>query len=259
MSILIFQMAKFFFISLGSGLFTFSPLAKSELTGGGFQKLFSTICLASLLIAIIFHLLLGNSEIGLESILLYLSSICIIFHRQLHQIHDKKNAVLWALYLIPSLLGIVILYLFQEMNLLKFIFIVSEVFYLSSITYLMILGHWYLVTPKLTEKPLLKGIYLIWALIILKMTWSFFEICNSLDYLKLGTSLGGGYAFNWMIFIMRTVWGYFIIIGMSIFAYRLVKMRSIQSATGIFYAMTIFSFIGEIISSYLFLKYGLFI
>jgi len=62
-----------------------------------------------------------------------------------------------------------------------------------------------------------------------------------------------------MILLMRIGWGYLIIGIMSYFAWRLIKMRSIQSATGILYVMTFFIFTGELLSGYILFKYGLFI
>jgi hypothetical protein len=50
-----------------------------------------------------------------------------------------------------------------------------------------------------------------------------------------------------------------VILGMSFFNWKLLKIRSIQSSTGILYAMTFFVFIGEMVSVYMFYNYGLFI
>jgi len=76
-------------------------------------------------------------------------------------------------------------------------------------------------------------------------------------FLSPGTDLGGGYMFNWIMVSMRYLWGYLAIVILNIFAYKLVKMRSIQSATGILYVMVFFIFVGEMTSSYLFYKHGL--
>ncbi|EPZ52232.1 putative membrane protein [Bacteriovorax sp. BAL6_X] len=252
-----FEMAKYFFLALGFGVFTFAPVANSKMTGGGFQKLLSTTCLVSLFMAAIAHIVTGNSATDLEAILLYISTICILFHHQLHNHYDEKNTALWVLYAIPTLIGLYALYLFQDKNLMNYLYIGSSVYYLGAITYAMILGHWYLVTPKLSEVPLKKAILVTWGLLAVKLIWSGFEHTKLGPYLAAGTELGGGYAFNWLMVIMRDIWGYLVIFGMSVFGWKLVSMRSIQSATGIFYAMTIFVFIGEMIAIYLFYTYGL--
>lgn len=252
-----FEMAKYFFLALGYGVFAFAPVAKSEMTGGGFQKLLSTVCLVSLFMASIAHIVLGHSATGIEAVMIYVSTICILFHRQLHDQYDKKNLALWLFYAIPTVLGFVVLFYFQKFIVVNYLYIASSVYYLGAITYAMILGHWYLVTPKLSEDPLKKATLVTWLLIGAKLIWSAFEHMKLGPYLTAGTTLGGGYAFNWLMVIMRDVWGYAVILGMSIFGWKLVSMRSIQSATGIFYAMTIFIFIGEMIATYLFYTYGL--
>ena len=71
--------------------------------------------------------------------------------------------------------------------------------------------------------------------------------------------MGAGYMFNWIVLVMRLTWGYLIIGIMSYFTWKLVKMRSIQSATGILYVMTFFVFIGELISTFFFYKYGMYL
>jgi hypothetical protein len=62
-----------------------------------------------------------------------------------------------------------------------------------------------------------------------------------------------------MLLTMRVSFGYLVILGMSFFNWKLLKLRSIQSSTGILYAMTFFVFIGELVSTYIFFNYGLYI
>ena len=255
----IMEMAQFFLLSLGFGVFIFAPVAKSEMTGGGFQKLLTTVCLVSLFIAEICHVIGGKSATDLHSIVLYISMVAMLFHRQLHDTFDKKNIALWVLYSIPAVLTFVAFYTFLNSTVGNYFFILSSALYLGAITYAMILGHWYLVTPKLSERPLKIALIFTWLLFAPKIVWSGIELAAAGDYLEVGTRLGGGYAFNWLMVSMRGLWGYLVIIIMSIFGWKLVAMRSIQSATGIFYAMTIFVFIGEMISCFLFFKYGLLI
>lgn len=254
----IIELAKLFSLSLGYGVFVFAPIAKSELTGGGFQKLLSTIAVISLFCAALLNIFNSIGPLSTENILIYTSIFAILFHRQLHDSFDKKNAVLWLLYLLPSFIGFISIFYFRK-SVLDYLFVASSIYYLGAITYAMILGHWYLVTPKLSEKPLKIALYVTWAVFIPKLIWSGYEAYQAMDYLELGTRLGGGYSFNWMMFLMRAIWGYVIIFIMSLYTWKLVTMRSIQSATGILYAMTIFVFIGELISGYLFFKFGLYI
>ena len=121
----------------------------------------------------------------------------------------------------------------------------------------MILGHWYLVVPKLSEKPLKVAAILTWVVLAIKIISSSMTISKHFDFFEEQTSLGSGYAFNWLLLTMRVSFGYVVITGMSLFNWKLVKMRSIQSSTGILYAMTFFIFIGELISTYIFFNFGL--
>ncbi len=68
---------------------------------------------------------------------------------------------------------------------------------------------------------------------------------------------GDGYTFNWLVISMRWLWGYVALAVLSAFAWRLCRMRSIQSATGVLYIMVFFVFVGELISGYLYFKHGL--
>ncbi len=251
-------MAKLYFLAVGYGVFVFAPVAKSEMTGGGFQKLLSTVCVVSIFFVVLINVLKGSPTLSLENSLLFTSAFCMLVHRQLHSTFDKKNVPLWITYAIPTLTSFYSVYFFEN-TLINYLFVLSSILYLGAITYAMILGHWYLVTPKLSEKPLKIALVFTWLVFVPKLIWSGCSVYQAGDYLEVGTMLGGGYAFNWLIFIMRGVWGYLIILVMSVYGWKLVVMRSIQSATGIFYAMTIFVFIGELISGYIFFKLGLYI
>lgn len=76
-------------------------------------------------------------------------------------------------------------------------------------------------------------------------------------YLEEGTQLGDGYMFNWLFISMRYLWGYGAPFVLSLFTYRLCKLRSIQSATGVLYIVEFFVIVGELISVYLMSKHGL--
>ena len=123
----------------------------------------------------------------------------------------------------------------------------------------MLLGHWYLVVPKLSAHPLKVAAIFTWIILLVKIIWSGYSLYTHYDFFEEQTQLGAGYAFNWMLLTMRVSFGYLVILGMSFFNWKLLQLRSIQSSTGILYAMTFFVFIGELVSMYIFLNYGLFI
>lgn len=255
----IVELAKFYAMSVAYGVFIFIPVANSKLTGGGFQKLISTVCAVSIFGALLTHCLINTFSFSLEVILMLASLLLIIINRQFHHNTDEKNTLIWSLYFAVSLIGISHFFIYQKFDIKNSIFLMSSAYLLGSVTYAMILGHWYLVTPKLSEKPLIIATQIMWLIILPKIIWTGYEMNQASSYLEQFTNIGGGYAFNWLMFLMRVLWGYLVIVVMSYFGWRLVKMRSIQSATGIFYSMTIFIFIGELISGYLFFKFGLYI
>ncbi len=256
---------EFFLISLGLGVGTFSFLADTEKTGVGFQKVVSAIGGSGLLLGLIIHLShLNPGNLNLFAlgygIPLFGSILMYIFHK------DKKSPFMWGVYFVQNLSFVYLLYIFMNWSLggegsvlFHYLFLLSSCLYLGVITYSMVLGHWYLVVPKLSEKPLLHAVKITWVLLLAKIFALAFSFYDLVPFLMEGTRLGEGYLFNWVIFIMRLCWGYILIGIMSYFAWRLVKMRSIQSATGVFYVMTILVFVGELASIYLAYKYGLYI
>jgi hypothetical protein len=72
-----------------------------------------------------------------------------------------------------------------------------------------------------------------------------------------GTALGDGYMYNWLFVSMRYLWGFVAPVILSFFTFRLCRLRSIQSATGVLYIVEFFVIVGELISVYLMIKHGL--
>jgi hypothetical protein len=234
--------AEFFLISMAFGYTLFSPIANSNLTGNGFIKLISNLSVGILVLAII---VMPNSGLAIKII----STIAVILVSVFHQ--DQKNFLMWGLYVvIVGGLGF-FLASFAHHNLMNGIFLFSSVLFLGIITYAMTLGHWYLVVPKLSEKPLKVAAIITWIILAIKIAISVFTYLTNKDFFENAD------AFSSIIVIMRITFGYVAILAMSIFNWKLVKIRSIQSSTGLLYAMTFFVFIGELISAYLYFNNGL--
>jgi hypothetical protein len=250
------NIAEFFLISLALGVGFFSFLANTKETGAGFLRVAVGLCGGSALLSLILHLTYG-SVTDPQSIGYVTSLICFVLIYQFHK--DEKSVFMWLLYAIHNVSLFFTLAFLMNFNTVQFIFGLSSVILLGSVTYAMVMGHWYLVTPRLSEQPLKKALYFSWAILLVKVPWSFLEVTEAGAMFEVGTRLGGGYAFNWMLVLMRSSFGYLTLAGMSYFAYRLVAMRSIQSATGMLYAMTFLVFVGELISSFMFFQYGVMI
>lgn len=247
--------AEFFLISIAWTLTLFSPIASSQLTGNGLIKLLSNVSIGSLVIALIINFLSLNVftlSLGLKFIALVALVTISLFHR------DQKTPLMWLMYALVVLALGFHLVLFSPL-ILNSLFLFSSALLLGIILYAMILGHWYLVVPKLSEQPLKIAAIITWIILIPKILLSLMATYHHYDFFEQQTSLGSGYAFNWLLLTMRMSFGYLVILGMSLFNWKLVKMRSIQSSTGILYAMTFFIFIGELVSLFIFFNFGLYI
>lgn len=247
--------AEFFLISIAWTLTLFSPIASSQLTGNGLIKLLSNVSIGSLVIALIINFLSLNVftlSLGLKFIALVALVAISLFHR------DQKTPLMWLMYALVVLALGFHLVLFSPL-ILNALFLISSALLLGIILYAMILGHWYLVVPKLSEQPLKIAAIITWIILIPKILLSLMATYHHYDFFEQQTSLGSGYAFNWLLLTMRMSFGYLVIFGMSLFNWKLVKMRSIQSSTGILYAMTFFIFIGELVSLFIFFNFGLYI
>jgi hypothetical protein len=118
----------------------------------------------------------------------------------------------------------------------------------------MLLGHWYLVAPKLSISYLQRiTIFLIGAIVLRCLL-------IAIAYFSHQEFLSENYFFEryGIFFIQRVALGLFLTLVLSIMTYFCVRIRSTQSATGILYVVVVFCLIGEIIGSYLFAKTGMF-
>lgn len=245
-----------FLLALALGVALFSNIASSTLTGGGFQKLISSVIAGLTLVVLIFHLSYASYK-SPQAVMMFISFVCSVLVYAFHR--DKKNILMWLLYSIQSLTLLGALFVFYNAAMNEFLFGLSSSIFAGIITYAMILGHWYLVVPKLSEKPLLIATYITTIILIIKITITGFGYFEQSAYFSPGSNLGAGYMFNWIVLLMRAGWGYIVIGVMNYFSWKLIRMRSIQSATGMLYAMTFFVLLAELASTFLFLKYGMFI
>ena len=232
----------------------FSIIASSKLTGAGFMKLATSVSGGSGLLALALHLRYASFQSPqaiMLSVFLIASVIVYAFHR------DGKNLLMWILWFIQIATTVLALNIFHNANIEHLLWAVSSAGLLGIVTYAMVLGHWYLVVPKLSEKPLVYATIVLWAIMAVKLCWSGFETVENADYFESGTMKGAGYSFNMLLLIMRAAWGYLVVGVMSFFAWRLIRMRSIQSATGMLYAMTFFVLVGELMAQFMFFKYGM--
>ncbi len=122
---------------------------------------------------------------------------------------------------------------------------------LGTVTTAWLLGHAYLTASKMTIAPLHR---LSRLLLIAVAVRAMVAAPGLLALWSGGTSAGGGVPVNaWLVMIisMRVGVG---LVAVGVFAYMVldcVRRRSTQSATGILYFASIFTYIGELCSLYL--------
>ena len=246
----------FFLLSLAFGSQVFSPVVSTRLTGVGFYKLVTSIVLGSLVLALgadyFMHPVLDSQSIICYSILILSNVITLAFHR------DQKSLVMWGLYIVQlSTFLYFIFHLFLPTPAWIMFFFMSSLL-LGISNFAMLLGHYYLVVPKLSEEPLIYCLWIFWAILFIRITSSVTTILTTgAPFLEEGTLLGDGYMYNWLFISMRYMWGYAAPLILSLFTFKLCKLRSLQSATGVLYIVEFFVIVGELVSVYLMAKHGL--
>lgn len=136
--------------------------------------------------------------------------------------------------------------------------LISSALYLGVTLGAMLLGHWYLIQPKLPIDELMrltKGYVILSGV---RAAWSAYVIAVVLApkseaeiYRYLFSSTPGLFS------TMRWLWGCLAPLGLSYWIWHTTKIRSTQSATGILYVACLCVIIGEILSHYLAFFHGL--
>lgn len=124
----------------------------------------------------------------------------------------------------------------------------------------MLLGHWYLVSPKLTFRHLVIFCSVLLAIVVFRhlSVAASLIAAASVDPLhephpwRALVSFGGNGIFFWF----RLVWGLLMPLLLALMALHCARQRANQSATGILYVLVMGSIIGEITALYLTLTTG---
>ena len=125
----------------------------------------------------------------------------------------------------------------------------------------MLLGHWYLVAPRLNFRHLIVFCRVLVAAVVVRLVvlGATLAAAATVDPrvepnpLRLLTGLGGEGIFFWF----RLLWGLAVPLVLAAMALHCARQRSNQSATGILYVVVVGTFIGEITSYYLLVTTGL--
>ena len=123
---------------------------------------------------------------------------------------------------------------------------------LGSVTLDMILGHFYLVIPKLSFAPLRRLTLAFAAAIVLRLAVSAYTLVRSWDAWASAWKLDPTrFLLQYGFFLtLRVLFGIVGPVVLAYFVWECVRIRSNQSATGILYVATAIVLIGEIASKY---------
>ena len=234
---------------LGIGLF--SLMVNPKIIGFGLVKLITSICIGLGLMALILIGLSPPPTMTSSIFFLVLSLISMVITFQFCD--ERKTFFVIGTYLNTVSCLFLSLIFFHNLGIKSIMFSLTSSLFLGSTVYAMLLGHWYLVTPKLSTNPLKMAHYMIFCLFFFKLAWTGLELFST-GHLP---QTEAGYTFDMLILSMRFLWGYLGFVIMGIFSWKLVNMRSLQSATGMLYAMTFLVLIGELIAGHIYLKTGL--
>lgn len=119
----------------------------------------------------------------------------------------------------------------------------------------MLLGHWYLIAPKLTFRHLVVFCTVLLATVVARYVavgatlWSAYSVDALVEPhpWRVMLDFGGQGMFFWF----RLLWGLAIPLLLAVMSLHCARRRSNQSATGILYVLVVGSLIGEITALYL--------
>lgn len=257
MSVSIALIAQTFLANLSFGTFIFNPLSNPKKTGGGFQKVITALSFAGLLIVMALQLLNGNNlSLWLPYVLIGL--VLLSFNYFYYVKQDGRGPM--ALFINIILILGSFFYHYAVNDLATTLYHFTNLCFLGIVNFSMLLGHWYLVTPKMSVQPLLNCCFVIWPLGVLKLISGLIVLSQTeqFNYLWSDDALWPtGASFDVIVLVTRYLVGLGGILLASIFAYKLTKMRDTQAATGVFYVMVILALLGELSAYYFYYTYGL--
>jgi hypothetical protein len=124
----------------------------------------------------------------------------------------------------------------------------------------MLLGHWYLVAPRLAFRHLVLFCWVLLAAVLLRLATLGAAVAAASSVgpavvphpLRVLTGFEGQGMFFWF----RLLWGLAVPLSLAVMALHCARQRSNQSATGILYVLVVGTLIGEVTGYYLTLTTG---
>lgn len=211
-------------------------------TGKTFFRLLIFLSIAFGILGGILQGLIGN--IGLM-VFIFLDMVVYLAINRL----ELEKIDLWVLPVFA--VGVVVLVLGLgeegEISMQAFLNLFLSALLLGASLFSMVLGHWYLIRPRLSFRHLVLGCLVFLGLSVLRMG----EVGFALFLRGEGSWTKLFYQAGDILFLSRFLWGGLLPIFFLIFAYQCAKIHSNRSTTGILYFTTASVFMGELMAGYL--------
>jgi hypothetical protein len=253
------QIAFLYFGSLAWGCLVLLPLVKLQEIGQGFYRFFGFLCVGLQTLGVGLAILMGPGFNAYYQQAAWALGISLLFTLCFTvALRIRVRWFLWTCFWLAVSSGLAAIAYFPWSSASRPIFLFihasSSALVLGAGILAMMLGHWYLVTPKLSISPLKRysaGYILLTAWVAMELFLSFL-LYRGTNPDNLNRLLNGELIFV----IFRVIWGLAAPLGLSYWIWTTVKMKSTQSATGILYAAMVCTMIGEGMSLYLTLTTG---
>ena len=119
------------------------------------------------------------------------------------------------------------------------------------VTVAMVLGHWYLVQPKLAVAPLRRMCNVFIGVLLARLVVSAWGFTMSLEAGRRFVGVGEPIPWELLILSQRLLFGFGGAIILAIMIRKTVALRSTMAATGLLYIAILFVWVGEFLSIYL--------
>ncbi len=257
------QIGFLYFGFLAWGCFALLPLVSLQEVGQGFYRFFGFLCVTLQTLALGLALAMGSSFGKNYETSAWALGFSLFFTLSFTvALRIRRKWFLWTCFWLSVVSGFLAIGYFPWVSDPAWIFqgvhTLISALVLGAGILAMMLGHWYLVTPKLSITPLKRYS----ASYILLTVLTALELALSYGWYvgwgpQAATPGGLKLLHNEIIFVMfRVAWGILPPLGMAYWIWETVKMKSTQSATGILYASMVCTMIGEGMGVYLSLSTG---
>jgi hypothetical protein len=258
---MVLKIGFLYFAFIAWGCLTLLPLVVLREIGQGFYRFFGFMCVALQTLAIGLALMAGGdweqnykaAAIALGISLFF--TLCFTVALRI-----RRQWFLWSCFGLAVVSGLAAITYFPWVGQDRWLFLAVHALIaalvMGAVILAMMLGHWYLVTPKLSILPLKRysGSYIL--LTVLTALELILNYTLTVGWGQPLTPVGQRFMGEILFVVFRVAWGILPPLGMAYWIWETVRMKSTQSATGILYAAMICTMIGEGMGLYLTLATG---